>query len=126
MTSKHRPENPSTRTSRRCFAKAVVAAAAVGVVSSASSSRTRAQTTPAPKQSPAPPNPQPPPASAPTKPSPLAEAYAEVARARFGGKVSPEEFSRIKSDIESNLRTAERLAAFKLRNADEPDFVFGA
>ncbi|MGI8566666.1 MAG: hypothetical protein ACR2LZ_09320 [Pyrinomonadaceae bacterium] len=124
MTSKHRPENPSTRTSRRCFAKAVVAAAAVGVVSSASSSRTRAQTTPAPKQSPAPPNPQP--VSAAPKPSPLAEAYTEVARARFGGQVSPEELSRIKTGIESNLRTAERLAAFKLQNADEPDFIFGA
>ncbi|HVF87306.1 MAG TPA: hypothetical protein VM866_06940 [Pyrinomonadaceae bacterium] len=125
MTSKHRPENLPTRTSRRRFAKTVVAAAAVGVVLSAPSSQTRAQTTLAPKQSPAPPNPQPTPAATPT-PSPLAEAYAEVARARFGGKVSPEEFSRIKSDIEGNLRTAERLAAFKLQNSDEPDFLFGA
>ena len=125
MKSKHPPENHSTRTSRRRFAKAVVAAVTVGVVSSAQSSRTGAQTRPAPKQSPAPPNPQPTPAAAPP-PSPLAEAYTEVARARFGGKVSPEEFSGIKSDIEGNLRTAERLRAFKLQNADEPDFVFDA
>ncbi|HVF28228.1 MAG TPA: hypothetical protein VM943_08310 [Pyrinomonadaceae bacterium] len=125
MTSKHKFENPSTRTSRRRFSKTVIAAAG-GVVSSASFSGTRAQTTPAPKQSPAPPNPQPLPAAAPPPPSPLAEAYAEVARVRFGGNASPEEFSRIKTDIEGNLRTAERLAAFKLQNADEPDFVFGA
>lgn len=122
MKSKRPPENHSARTSRRRFAKAVVAAAAVGV---ASSSRAGAQTRPAPKQSPAPPNPQPTPA-APTKSSPLVEAYEGVARARFGGNLSPEEFSGVKTGIEDNLRTAERLRAFKLQNADEPDFVFGA
>ncbi len=58
------------------------------------------------------------------KPSPVAEAYAEVARARFGKQVTPEEFAKIKSDIENSVRAAERLRAFKLQNADEPDFIF--
>lgn len=79
-----------------------------------------AQTPPATKQAPAPPNPQP----TPTPPSPVAEAYAEVARLRFSDKLAPEELARMKRDIEGNVRTAERLRAFKLKNADEPDFIF--
>jgi hypothetical protein len=30
----------------------------------------------------------------------------------------------MKRDIEGNVRTAERLRASKLKNADEPDFIF--
>ena len=88
---------------------------------------TGAQTPPgATKQAPAPPNPQPTPAAAATQnaPSPVAEAYAEVGRLRFGEKLSADELARMKRDIESNVRTAERLRASKLKNADEPDFIF--
>jgi hypothetical protein len=56
----------------------------------------------------------------------VAEAYAEVARARFGERLSPEQFEAVKRDLEGNVRAAERLRAFKLQNSDEPDFVFGA
>ncbi|MBD0371068.1 MAG: hypothetical protein ICV60_09560 [Pyrinomonadaceae bacterium] len=74
------------------------------------------------KETPAPPNPQP--AAQAQKPSPLAEAYAEVARARFGDRLTPEQFEQVKKDLEANLQAAERLSAVKLRNEDEPDFVF--
>ncbi|HLM55375.1 MAG TPA: hypothetical protein VK422_04560, partial [Pyrinomonadaceae bacterium] len=75
----------------------------------------------------APPNPQPTPARAEQpKPSPAAEAYAEVARSRFGEHLSEEDLNRLKRELEGNVRTAERLRAFKLKNSDEPDFVFGA
>jgi hypothetical protein len=84
------------------------------------SGRLNAQTPPATKQAPAPPNPQP----TPAPPSPVAGAYAEVARLRFGDKLTPDELARMKRDIEGNVRTAERLRAFKLKNADEPDFIF--
>lgn len=125
------------RDSRRRFAKAVAAAfvtvplagASRAADSSSSSSDDAQQTrTPAAKQMPAPPNPSSPPPSptpaAPPKPSPAAEAYAEVLRARFGAQLSPEDMTRIKGDIDGYLRTSERLRAFKLKNADEPDFVF--
>ncbi len=86
---------------------------------------TSAQTPPAAsKQAPAPPNPQPTPAAPQNAPSPVAEAYAEVGRLRFGEKLSADELARMKRDIEGNVRTAERLRAFKLKNADEPDFIF--
>ncbi len=110
----------SERASRRRFTKTIAAAI---VAAPLAASVVRAQT-PAPKQAPAPPNPQPSPAPQPPTPSPLAESYAEVARARFGDKLTPEELERVKRDLESNVRTAERLRAAKLQNADEPDFVF--
>ena len=108
------------RTSRRQFTKTIAAAIASAPLVA---SRLSAQTPPATKQAPAPPNPQPtpPPQAAP---SPVAEAYAEVARLRFGEKLGAEELARMKRDIEGNVRTAERLRASKLKNADEPDFIF--
>ncbi|HEV2765484.1 MAG TPA: hypothetical protein VGV38_21050, partial [Pyrinomonadaceae bacterium] len=74
-----------------------------------------------------PPNPQPSPTPAqPPAPSPAAKAYAEVARLRFGEHLTPEEMQRVTRDLEGNVRTAERLRAAKLKNSDEPDFVFQA
>jgi hypothetical protein len=118
---------PAARGSRREFTKA---AAALLVAGPAALTDARAQTptpTPAPEPK-APPNPQPTPAAPqqPPPPSPVALAYAEVARARFGGQVSEEELTRIRRDLEGNVRAAERLRAHKLANADEPDFVFSA
>jgi hypothetical protein len=59
-------------------------------------------------------------------PSPLALAYFEVARQRFGAALTPEQLEAVKRDLEGNVRTAERLRASKLKNSDEPDFVFEA
>ncbi|HLL14944.1 MAG TPA: hypothetical protein VK388_07770 [Pyrinomonadaceae bacterium] len=108
-----------TRTSRRQFAK-TVAGAVVAAAPFVAAVTLNAQTPPATKQAPAPPNPQP----TPAPPSPVAEGYAEVGRLRFGDKLTPEELARLKRDIEGNVRTAERLRAFKLKNSDEPDFIF--
>lgn len=136
MKNKSAPESPARGsgpprrgTSRREFSKAVAAAlvaapVAAGVAASAQTP------SPAPAEPKAPPGPQPTPSPAQgpaqPQPSPVAEAYAAVARARFGSQLSDEEFARVKRDIEGNVRTAERLRAFKLGNGDEPDFVFGA
>ena len=109
------------RRSRRQFTKTVAATllTAVPLASSVAS----AQTPPATRETKAPPTP-PTPADAAQTPSPIAEAYMGVARARFGARVTPEELEKIKEGIAGNVRAAERLAAFKLKNADEPDFVF--
>jgi glucose/arabinose dehydrogenase len=111
----------SKAASRRSFTKTV---AATLVCAPLSASLANAQTPATTKQAPAPPNPQPSPAQA--QPSPVAEAYAEVARARFGEQVTAEQFEQIKKDLEGNVRVAERLRAVKLKNGDEPDFVFNA
>ena len=111
-------------TSRRSFAKTLAAAAFIAPALTAS-----AQTPPATSEPKAPPQPQPTPAQqpqGPPAPSPLALAYFEVARLRFGAALTPEQLEAVKRDLEGNVRTAERLRAFKLQNSDEPDFVFGA
>jgi hypothetical protein len=114
----HDATDVRARTSRRQFVK--TAAGAVVAAPLVAAATLSAQTPPATKQAPAPPNPQP----TPAPPSPVAEAYAEVARLRFGDKLTPEELARVKRDVEGNVRTAERLRAFNLKNADEPDFIF--
>ena len=111
----------SQKTSRRQFAKSVattlVAAPLVAQIA-------KAQTPAKPKETVAPPTPQPGPT--PQKPSPLAEAYAEAARIRFGEKLTPEQLEQIRKDMDGNVRSAERLRAVKLKNGDEPDFIFSA
>jgi len=112
-------------TSRRRFTKALAAAAFIAAPALAAS----AQTPPATSEPKAPPPPQPTPAQqtqGPPAPSPLALAYFEVARQRFGTSLTPEQLEAVKRDLEGNVRTAERLRASRLKNSDEPDFVFEA
>jgi hypothetical protein len=110
--------------SRRSFAKTIAAAFIAAPALAAN-----AQTPPAAAEPKAPPQPQPTPAQqpqGPPAPSPLALAYFEVARQRFGASLTPEQLEAVKRDLEGNVRTAERLRASKLKNSDEPDFVFEA
>lgn len=117
MTKKQEEQtDASGQVSRRRFAK-TLAAALIAAPLTAKAQKTT-------KEAVAPPNPQPSPALPAA--SPMAEAYGEVARARFGDKLSAEQLTQVKSDLEGNVRTAERLRAAKLQNADEPDFVFAA
>jgi hypothetical protein len=107
--------SPSRRRFTKTLAAAFIAAPALAAP---------AQTPPATSEPKAPPQPQPTPAQQPQGPPAL--AYAEVARLRFGASLKPEQFEAVKRDLEGNVRTAERLRASKLKNSDEPDFVFEA
>jgi hypothetical protein len=123
---KEKTESTEGRDSRRRFTRTLAAAA---LAAPAAALAARAQTPPATKEPVAPPNPQPTPSPSPQgppRPTPLAEAYGEVARLRFGEKLTPEQMQAVKRDLEGNVRTAERLRAFKLKNSDEPDFAFEA
>ena len=122
---KEKREDAPRSDSRRRFTKTLAAAFVTGAAVSAAT----AQTPPAAKESTAPPNPQTTPTpqqQQPPKPSPVAVAYAEVARARFGERLSAEQFDAVKRDLEGNVRASDALRAYKLQNSDEPDFVFGA
>lgn len=123
-----RPSGPAgscNKPSRRQFARTMTAA--LVAAAPLASSLAEAQTPAKPKEPAAPPNPQPTPQQQqPQQPSPIAEAYAAVARARFGDKLNPEQMEQVRKDLEGNVRTADRLRAVKLKNSDEPDFVFGA
>ena len=123
---KEKTESAARRDSRRRFTKELAAACLAAPTLAAAAAN--AQTPPKAAEPKAPPNPQPTPAQpqGPPKPSPLAEAYTEAARLRFGQHLSAEQLEAVKRDMEGNVRTAERLRAFKLQNGDEPDFVFSA
>ena len=95
----------SRKTSRREFAKSVAATLAAATLAQA--------------QTPAKPN-----GPAAQEPSPVAAAYLAVARARFGDKLSPEQLEQLKKDFDNYVRNSDRLRAVKLKNGDEPDFVF--
>ncbi|MDT5270079.1 MAG: hypothetical protein QOH49_2265 [Acidobacteriota bacterium] len=121
---REKDESDAGRASRRRFTKTLTAAFIAAPALAA-----RAQTPPATSEPKAPPQPQPTPAQTPQgppAPSPLALAYFEVARQRFGAALTPEQLEAVKRDLEGNVRTAERLRASKLKNSDEPDFVFEA
>lgn len=114
-----------TRAARRRFTKRAVAAAVAAPAGLAALAT--AQTTSKPTEPAAPPNPQTTPTPAPQQqqpPSPVAAAYAEVARARFGQHLNEEEFERVRRELEDDVRMAERLRSVKLDNSDEPDFTF--
>jgi hypothetical protein len=122
MITKSKPSShTSPKISRRQFAKSV---ATTLMATPLAASLVKAQTPPKPKEATAPPTPQSSPA--PQKPSPLVDAYAEVARVRFGEKLTPEQLEQMKKDLDGNVRTADRLRAIKLKNGDEPDFIFSA
>jgi len=107
------------KTSRRQFAKNVSAALLSAPLAA---SLAQAQVPAKPKEPSAPPNPQPSPT--PAKPSPVAEAYADVAHARFGDKVKPEQMEQLGKDIKGIVDASDRLRKVNLKNEDEPDFVF--
>ncbi|HVG31033.1 MAG TPA: hypothetical protein VM864_15085 [Pyrinomonadaceae bacterium] len=120
----HEKSRDSRHESRRRFARSV--AAAVIAAPLAPALLASAQTPPATKEPAAPPNPQPSPSPQPPQPSPLALAYAEVARLRFGDKLGDEDLTRVRRGVGNKLRTADALRGVKLKNSDEPDFVFSA
>jgi anaerobic selenocysteine-containing dehydrogenase len=118
---KSKPNTPvSPKTSRRQFAKSIAAT----LVAAPLAARLAKAQTPTKKEAVAPPSPQPSPT--PQKPSPLAEAYAEVARVRFGEKWTPEQLEQVRKDLNGNVNSAARLRSVKLKNGDEPDFIFSA
>lgn len=121
-SKKESSTSSAARTSRRKFTKAV---ATTLIAAPLASRLAHAQQKPATTKEPAaPPNPPTPAAQQAQKPNPVADAYAEVARARFGDHLSPEGFEQVKKDLQSYVQTSERLRTVKLKNEDEPDFVF--
>ena len=98
----------SGKTSRRQFAKTVATTLAAATLA-------QAQTPAGAKEQ-----------SGPPEPSPVAAAYLELARARFGDKLSPEQLEQLRKDFDNYVRNSDRLRAVKLKNGDEPDFVFSA
>lgn len=79
----------------------------------------------APSTSPAP-SPAPSPSPSPDALRPVADALAEVSRLRYGAHWEPGDAEEVRRNILDALRSAERLRAVKLTNADEPVATFQA
>jgi hypothetical protein len=60
------------------------------------------------------------------KPTPDAEALAEVVRIRYGKNLTDDQLTEVKRSINGRIRNADRLKQFKLANGDEPAFIFSA
>ena len=116
MNKKDTGSVASDQLDRRSFVKFIPALGAAGLVAVNLPVSSPAQTPAA--------SPTPSPSPTPAQPSPLGEAYAEVARVRFGKHLEDSQWDRVKRDLEGNVRTADRLRESKLKNSDEPDFTF--
>jgi hypothetical protein len=55
-----------------------------------------------------------------------AEALAGVVRARHGKDLTDKQLKQVQQSVLRSLSLANRLQAFKLAGADEPDFTFTA
>jgi hypothetical protein len=52
------------------------------------------------------------------------QALAEAVRARYGKYLTIDELAQIRASIDRNQQAAQRLSQVKLKNGDEPAFVF--
>ena len=79
----------------------------------------------------------PPPGGTPAAPSPAAAPAADVVsaearalrdilKARFGDRLTAEQWDSVAADFDGDLASGKRLRATKLANGDEPDFTFRA
>jgi hypothetical protein len=68
----------------------------------------------------------------PAKPQPpdpnaeIAKALAAIARVRYGKFLTDDQLKTIQRRLANSARSADRLGKIKLKNGDEPDFVFRA
>lgn len=110
-----------SKTSRRRFAKSLVAA---GAIAPLAVSDLLAQASP-PSPPPAPPAPTPQPAP-PAEPSRFGKALTEMVRANYGAHLTDAELEKLGEDFQSYAPFVERFRKFALVNADEPDFTFSS
>lgn len=104
-----------SKTSRRRFAKSLVAASAIAPLAV---SDLLAQTPPAASSAVPPPD-APPPAEL----SRFGKALTEMVRANYGAHLSEAELKKLDEDFQSYAPFVERFRKFPLTNADEPDFM---
>ena len=60
------------------------------------------------------------------KPAPIAEAQLAVVKAEYGEFLTAAELEQMRKDLNDSAPYLAKFREFKLVNADEPDFTFGA
>jgi Spy/CpxP family protein refolding chaperone len=97
--------------SRRRFLKNVAGISAVALTTPLAVAPAHAPQQPAPQQ------------PSPTTPT-QAQLLGEIVRQRYGQFLTPDQLSDVMRSLDGALQRAKRLREFKLKNSDEPDFVF--
>jgi hypothetical protein len=123
-------------TTRREFARTALAAVTVPVLAplaGCASAAPAAETAPAPAAAPLPAAASAPVAAAPAAgarpaqaPDPVAVHLTESLKAKYGDRLTAEQWEEVRRGVEGNLRAARALRAFELPIATEPAFVFRA
>ncbi len=62
--------------------------------------------------------------SPPAEALPVTAALVEVVRVRYGKQLTADQLVEIKQGLERSARSSQRLRSVKLKNSDEPDFMF--
>jgi hypothetical protein len=60
------------------------------------------------------------------EPSVEAKRLGEIAKARYGQHLNEEQLRQLVEDLDRGLNAGQRLRGLRLKNSDEPDFVFRA
>jgi hypothetical protein len=103
-------ELPGARPNRREFARTLAALAATPLVTGAGAGF-------APAEEPAKPKPADPQAE-------VAKALGEIAKTRYGKFLNENQLKSVQRRIAGNVHIGKYMARFKLKNGDEPAFVF--
>ena len=54
----------------------------------------------------------------------VAAALGDAVLARYGDRLDEAGVAKVRAEVEELVKAAESLRAYRLTNADEPDFVF--
>ena len=111
--SKPSVKHEGYKSSRRKFAKSLAAMAATPLVARAAPELAPTPIDPALQQT-------------PRKYPPPVEALGEAVRYRYGKYLDEDQLDQVKQRIERNLRFADVMKKFELKNGDEPAFIFSA
>ena len=100
-----------TKESRRRFLKNVTGLSAVALTSPLAVAGEINAQQPAPQQ------------EKPATPT-QAQLLGEIVRQRYGQYLTPDQLTSVINNLDSAIQRGKRLREFKLKNSDEPDFVF--
>ena len=127
------PSPLNASTSRREFAKTALAAAAVPVLAPLAACASAAPPAAGPAG-----NPAPGPVAAPASPAappqqggqqppdPVSIHLTEALKAKYGDRLSAEQWEEVRKGVEGNLRAGRALRQFEIPIQTEPAFVFRA
>ncbi|MBI1745549.1 MAG: hypothetical protein HYR55_03065 [Acidobacteria bacterium] len=55
---------------------------------------------------------------------PVTQSLVDVVRVRYGKQLTEDQLKELKQSLDRGVRASSRLRDFKLKNSDEPDFLF--